>query len=259
MSYVRLIYADGTVETLPPSAITDRLTLVHTCDGNIHTLTLTPMTEGIALSFLDYITDIPTSLLEPAEDLRFYDNAQHIVDVSHVYAYADHREHEVKDLAVFKNLTTKEVFLAGMLTAHRFWAAMLLKDDNLIIRHDMEERPLHAGEAYVMERFMLMGGQDNENALLETYADKVALLNNARPTGKLPVGFCSWSCYFDDVNQEKIRRAADMQMTYAAHGSPNLVQIDHGWQAGYKSFFPGDWYGDPDRFPDGMAATAVST
>lgn len=256
MSTIRITHTDGAVETFAASAVTEKYAMAYTCEDHIHTITLTPTVEGLSLTAVEYVMDIPVPLLSPVESLRFFDNAQHTVDPAHVFSYAQHREHEIKDLTVFKNLSTKEVWLVGLLTAHRFWTSMFLKDNTLTIRYEMEDRILNRGEDYVMERFTVTGGTDNENALLEAYADGVAALNHARPEGKIPVGFCSWSCYYNDVNEENIRRAADMQVRYAPRGIPNLIQIDLGWMAHDDAFFTGDWVENLNKFPEGLRATA---
>ena len=89
----------------------------------------------------------------------------------------------------------------------------------------MEDKPLRPGEEYRLESYMLCDGE--VNAFLDTYADTVARVNHCRPYRDKLVGFCSWSCYYGDVDEEKISRAADMLARYLP-GEANLVQIDDG-------------------------------
>lgn len=256
MSNIKIIYTNGQTVTLPAlqgSATAEGCTLTYACEGGIHTLTLTPTVSGLSVTAVEYVFDLPKTLLAPADQVYCYDNAEHTNDITHVIPYVGNEKHEFCELGVFKNLATNEVFLAGLLTAHRFWASMFLDRDQMSVRFELEDRILNCGESYVMERFMLTGGSNNENALLEAYGDAVAEQNHAIPTGELPTGWCSWSCYYGNINEEKIRRAADMQIKYAAAGKPNLVQIDDGWQR--CGSFCGEWVAN-ERFPSGMQATA---
>ena len=255
---IRLLFPDGSPLHLTPSVEANGLTVTHTTENGIHTVTLTATRTGICPEALEVSFPLPAGLLQPAEDLLVYDNAAHTNDVSGVSPYTSFREkrREFAELALFKNTATAVTYMVGLCTAHRFWSAFFLKDDTVTVRFELEGRELHAGETYTMERFIVAEGAPNgENALLEAYADAVAALNHCIPTGDLPVGWCSWSCYYGDVNEERIRRAADMQVKYAREGRPNLIQIDDGWQR--SGSFCGEWVTDETKFPEGMAATSA--
>lgn len=254
---IRLILPHGEPFPTAPAVESNGLTVNHTCDADIHTVTLTATRAGICPEALEVSFPLPSSLLEPAEELLVYDNAAHTNDVTGVSPYTDfrHKGREIAELAVFKNPISGATLLAGLCTMHRFWSAIFVKEDTVTFRFELEERELTVGEPYVMERFMLAEGNPNgENALLEAYADAVASLNHCIPTGDLPVGWCSWSCFYGDVDEDKIRTAADMQVIYAHEGGPNLVQIDDGWQR--SGSFCGEWVTDEKKFPEGMAATS---
>ena len=254
---IRLFFPDGSPLPLTPSVEANGLTVTHTTENGIHTITLTAAQSGICPEALEVSFPLPAGLLTPVEDLLVYDNAAHTNDVSDVNPYTSFREkgHEFAELAVFKNTATAATYMVGLCTAHRFWSAFFLKADTVTLRFELEGRELTPGEAYTVERFIVAEGEPNgENALLEAYADAVATLNHCIPTGDLPIGWCSWSCYYGDVNEERIRRAADMQVKYAGEGRPNLIQIDDGWQR--CGSFCGEWVTDEAKFPEGMAATS---
>ena len=255
---IHLLFPAAEPLILPPDTDVNGLTVTHTAVDGIHTVTLTAARTGICPTALEVTLPLPAGLLDPVEDLLVYDNAAHTNDVSGVSPYTSFRENrqEFAELAVFKNTSTAATYLAGLCTAHRFWSSFFTKDDTVTFRFELEERELAVGEAYVMERFMVAEGTPNgEYALLEAYADAVAALNSCIPTGDLPIGWCSWSCYYGDVNEERIRRAADMQVKYAREGRPNLIQIDDGWQR--SGSFCGEWVTDEEKFPEGMAATSA--
>lgn len=139
----------------------------------------------------------------------------------------------------------------GFVTAHRFYAYLTLTEEGFTVFYDMEDKPLVPGEEYRLEGFILCDGE--VEAFLERYGDTVARINSCRPYRESLVGFCSWSCYYGDIDEEKISRAADMLSRYLP-GQANLVQIDDGWQRSRS--FPGIWEHNEERFPHGMKALA---
>lgn len=254
MTSINIIYTNGQILTLPAASVeTADFSLSYAENSGVHTITLTPTASDLRLTAVEYVFDLPETLLTPAEEVYVFDNNEHTNDIARVIPYKGNETHEYCELGVFKNLATGEVLLTGLVTALRFWASMFQDGTKMTVRFELEDRLLNAGETYVMERFMIAGGINNENALMETYADRVAELMHAIPTGDLPTGWCSWSCYYGNINEEKIRRAADMQVKYASAGKPNLVQIDDGWQR--CGSFCGEWVAN-ERFPSGMQATA---
>lgn len=253
---LRLLYPDGTALPLPPATEVDGVRVTHTHENSVHTLTLQAHKAGICPEALEVSFPLPAGLLEPVEELYYYDDAAHTNDVSGVFPYTESSTREIAQMALFKNLANDQTLLVGLCTMHRFWSAIFLKDDTLTLRFELEGRELAVGEPYIMERFMVTEGEPNgENTLLTAYADAVASLNHCIPTGDLPVGWCSWSCFYGNVDEDKIRTAADMQIKYASHGRPNLIQIDDGWQR--CGSFCGEWVTDEKKFPEGMAATSA--
>ena len=256
-----LIHPGGCETVLPggPVAETADCTLRTQVSEGVYTLTLTPRKEGLRLTALLCEVRLPMPLTDP-ENLLIYDNAAHTNDITGVFPYVGNETRHFAELAVLKDTGTGACALCGLLTAHRFWSSMRLcrregaQTLSMTLRFELEGRPLNQGEDYVMERFLVAGGLNNENALLEAYADGVARLNQAVPRGALPTGWCSWSCYYGAVDEEKIRRAADGQVAYAGAGRPNLIQIDDGWQR--CGSFCGEWVADPAKFPSGLEATA---
>ncbi len=249
---VRLIYPDGRTEMLRSGIGSDNFDLSSVRTGGVYTLTLTPRREWMALTAVEYDIPLPVGLLSAPEQLYYYDDSAHTNDFTNIVPYAGHETGTVANMAVFKNLQTRQVFLCGLLTAHRFFSEIHLHGGVMTLHFDFEERVLSKEKAYVLERFMTAEGTDNETDLLRVYGDAVAACNGARPDKPLPIGWCSWSCYYADVNEEKIRRAADGQAAYAG-GRANLIQIDDGWQR--SGSFCGRWVPDPAKFPSGLEGT----
>ena len=164
---LRLLYPDG--RAITPDSATDDFSLRSLCEDNVYSLTLTPRRAGLALAAVEYDIPLPHDLTDVPEELYIYDDSAYTNDFTSVVPYVGNETRTVYNLAVFKNLRTRKVFLCGLLTAHRFLAMFNLHDGLVTLRFDLEERELHAGEAYLLERFMVAEGTDNENVLLEAY------------------------------------------------------------------------------------------
>ncbi len=232
----------------------DGISVAYDLTQAVHTVTLTAHKAGVCPVAMEVIFPLPEELFAPADALYYYDDSAHTNDFSEVVHYTEHPRRETAQMLLFKNRENGLPLLAGLLTQHRFWSSLRLDEGKVTFCFELEERELTVGEGYVMERFMFaIGAPGAELALLEVYADRMAELNRAIPAKETPVGWCSWSCYFSDVNEEKIKRAADAQVTYGK-GYANLIQIDDGWQK--NTSFCGDWYADEKKFPAGPEATA---
>ncbi len=251
---IRLTYPDNTVTIVRPGERTADFAVDVTVQKDVAAVSLTPLREGLSLISAECEVPLPAWLSGQFDNVFVYNNAAHTNDWTNVSPFKPQDTISAPELFVFKNVVTGDVLLCGFVTALRFWSHLTVHDGKVTFCCDLEERTLTAGEPYIMERFTLTSGQNCENALLEAYADRAAEYMHAIPTGDLPVGWCSWSCYYNDVTEEKIRRAADGQVKYTKPGQPNLVQIDDGWQK--SGSFPGNYVTDEAKFPEGMAATA---
>ncbi len=251
---IRLCPGQGQPSCVLTNAPEEGVLYTHSCENGVHTVTLSATRAGIRPEALEVTFFLPEALLSPADALYYYDDSAHTNDFTEVYHYPEASDRTVEQMALFKNKANGQTLLAGLLTLHRFWSGLLIRNDAVTFRFELEERELPPGEVLVMERFLFESGKKHgEHALLSTYADRMAALNNAIPAKEMPVGWCSWSCYYSRVDEEKIRRAADAQYKYARKYA-NLIQIDDGWQK--NTSFCGDWYPDERKFPSGLEATA---
>ncbi len=254
----RIIYPDGGERAFvhQKDVQCDDFSIELHAEQDVYTVTLTPLRDGLALNAVECEAVLPLSL-QHLDQLYFYDNDITSNDRTYVYPFIGHENRVISELAVFKNLSDGESALCGLLTAHRFWSRIRIRVDAVkgeiraVFRFEMENRLLQTNEPYIMERFMVSGGRNQEHELLQRYAQLVADINHAIPTGEIPVGWCSWSCYFSDVDEEKVRRAADAQVQFALKQA-NLIQIDDGWQRG--GTFGGGFHPDEGRFPSGLPA-----
>jgi hypothetical protein len=74
-----------------------------------------------------------------------------------------------------------------------------------------------------------------------------------------PSGFCTWYYYYQDVNEDEVKRNARWIAANLKDYGAQYVQIDDGWQGETKNGRHGsrDWTTVDKAFPGGMAALAA--
>ena len=145
----------------------------------------------------------------------------------------------------------------GQVTALRFYSELLTAARSVLQVTDMEDKALVPGETYTLEKLLLCGETENAEAFVTRWVDTAAACMGALPRKTLPVGWCSWSCLYNEPNAEKLRLAIEGTAAVLENREKNLVQIDDGWQQGGS--FPGKYVVDEDKFPDGLEPIADLT
>lgn len=222
-----------------------------TCENGVWQPVLTART-AVKLTELRLELHLPTAMWDDA--LYYYNNSQYTNDVTNVRRWAENKEDWSRDLLVLKNKGSGAAFGMGLVTAHRFYSELHFGDGCVYQYTDMEGKALVPGEEYRLERFVLQNTEEDAEAFLARYAACVAQLNDARPLRTIPVGWCSWSRYYRNVNEENLCRAAASTGQHLGPRGANLLQIDDGWQQGMN--FPGRYVPDETKFPHGLNATA---
>jgi hypothetical protein len=74
-----------------------------------------------------------------------------------------------------------------------------------------------------------------------------------------PSGLCTWYYYYQDINENEVKRNADWIAKNLKDYGAKYVQIDDGWQAETREGRHGsrDWTGVDKAFPNGMAGLAT--
>ena len=74
-----------------------------------------------------------------------------------------------------------------------------------------------------------------------------------------PSGLCTWYYYYQDINEDEVKRNARWIAENLKDYGAQIVQIDDGWQKETKEGRHGsrDWTGADMAFPGGMAALAA--
>ena len=202
-----------------------------------------------AVRYADWELFIPDAFLQG--DIRVFYNGYTTNDPAAIASHQGLIGANTRDIVLFNRYGTDETIGAGFTSVNRFWTYIKIAADRVILRHWMEDKPLTQGEEYRLERVLL--GQGTAEEQLEEYAARMAE-RYARPKREIPTGWCSWSCYYKNVDEEKLFRANRELDTIYAEQKTNLVQIDDGWQQGNS--FCGTWLEDREKYPQGLAAVA---
>ncbi|MBE5740844.1 MAG: hypothetical protein E7349_08380, partial [Clostridiales bacterium] len=153
-----------------------------------------------------------------------------------------------RDVTVMKNLATGEFFHVGYITANRFMTYIKFEQNGIVLRHFMEDKPIAKGKKFQLERILLSNAA-NESAFLERYCDRIAQIYNIKLDKPMPAGWCSWSCFYKDVDRRKVIDATNG--LFDSVPGLNVLQLDDGWQDESKEH-AGEWYEDIQKFPNGM-------
>ncbi len=149
----------------------------------------------------------------------------------------------------------EELLGAALVSADRFYSYFKIMPGEIILRHSMEDKRVYKNQSYVLERFII-GAPATAEEFLETYTGIVSRNYNITPEflkngfEPVPTGYCSWSCYYTLVDEEKLFRAERELVKEYGQYAPSLLQIDDGWQV--KHNFSGYWTVDEKKFPQGL-------
>ncbi len=110
---------------------------------------------------------------------------------------------------------------------------------------------LDQGESYSTDWACLQPLGLDDLDPLRPYLDAVAVENEARGDGSVPVGWCSWYQFFDSVTQDDVLENLEWAVKNQSHVPLRLIQLDDGFQEQV-----GDWFSFKETFPDGVAGLA---
>ncbi len=144
--------------------------------------------------------------------------------------------------------------LVGLLEAGLGSGLVYWKRDAQGVRVELEiqlEVPLDPGAALEIEPALVLLG-DDENVLLERYAEELGRRGGARTGAPLPTGWCSWYQFFHDVTERDLLRNLEALSGLRSRFSVDVVQLDDGYQHAI-----GDWLETNEKFPRGIAPLAA--
>jgi hypothetical protein len=104
----------------------------------------------------------------------------------------------------------------------------------------------------------------NDGTIMQRYYQDTLGIKYYTPIDKSvfplpPSGLCTWYYYYQDINEDEVKRNARWIAENLKDYGAQIVQIDDGWQKETKEGRHGsrDWTGVDKAFPGGMAALAA--
>lgn len=150
------------------------------------------------------------------------------------------------------NVDEQENFMLGFTSCKKFIGRIAYDKEQMLIAVDAEGLSLKPGESWTLEDFIFIDGE-SQGDLFDTMADEIVKNHPSMKSKKMPVGWCSWYCYRENITDEIMNKNMDI----FSEKVPELeyIQLDDGYQP-----FMGDWldpnpkYGDVRKTIDGIAA-----
>jgi alpha-galactosidase len=183
------------------------------------------------------------------------------------------------------NRQTKQSLFLGVLTSDRFLTILRLKAEGkgadakiasfnvestgtteiqkdlseaetLAPKHLTSDRielslPLNPGEEMSSERVMFAVGKDYLEQL-RAYGSAIRRLHHARVSGRIPIGWWSWTAYYAAINEGETLANADWLSEHLNSLGYNFFQIDEGFQYARGEYVTAN----ATQFPDGMGFVA---
>ncbi len=87
-----------------------------------------------------------------------------------------------------------------------------------------------------------------------SYLETVAEVHDIQSESTVPVGWCSWYHYYQDISEEIIQSNLDAVLQLKPKCPLPLLQIDDGFET-----YPGDWFDFKTEFPNGLKPIAQKT
>ncbi|MDY6866783.1 MAG: glycoside hydrolase family 36 protein [Chloroflexota bacterium] len=86
---------------------------------------------------------------------------------------------------------------------------------------------------------------------MSAYLESVAEHNEVQSNSPVPVGWCSWYHYYQDISEEIIQSNLEAVVQLKPECPLPLLQIDDGFET-----YPGDWFDFTPEFPHGLSPIA---
>jgi hypothetical protein len=111
--------------------------------------------------------------------------------------------------------------------------------------------PLKPGEEMSSERVMFAAGPDYLGQL-RAYGSAIRQLHHARVSGRIPIGWWSWTAYYAAINEGETLANADWLSQHLNSLGYNFFQIDEGYQYARGEYVTAN----AKQYPNGMRTVA---
>ena len=152
---------------------------------------------------------------------------------------------------VLHHSTCNEGLLVGYLSQRQSFGHVdiVFKGDGvgISLRTNLDNIQLEPAHTFTTD-WAYVGYFDTDHRLaLREYFDLVGLINYARTTGMVPVGWCSWYYLFQGVTEDDIEETVEWAIQHHDEAPLDIIQIDDGFQSEV-----GDWLELNTQFSRGM-------
>lgn len=208
--------------------------------------------SSVSVKYIDVIFFLSSQFVN--DDLFYYHNGCLTNDWVECQKYIENTGKIGRDVTVMKNVATNEYFHVGYITANCFLTYLKFEEDRIVLRHFMEDKLIPSKKSLQLERLLISSAVD-ENTFLAHYGDRIAENYNIKLDKPMPAGWCSWSCFYKEINKDNVIDAVDG--LFSTPAKMNLLQLDDGWQDETEEY-SGKWMEDTVKFPEGMKTFAAS-
>ncbi len=184
------------------------------------------------------------------EHLYFYHDANDTNAQTKILQHCKNTGGRSGQVTVYKNVKSNGVFGVGLLTSKRFDTLIEHGEKQVSLIIDMENKRLEQGVTYTFDPFILQKSKEGTNDFLERYAKLVKKFNDVTLPTTIPVGFCSWSRYYGNINEQIIINQIKTTKEHLKNKGANVIQLDDGWQV--FGTFAGKYQVDSKKFPNGL-------
>ncbi|MBN1264482.1 MAG: alpha-galactosidase [Anaerolineales bacterium] len=162
------------------------------------------------------------------------------------------RGHYVSDFFGVIGIPGQASLLIGFLTQQQAFGQLEVQLDTspagIRLWEDTDQILLGEGQSYSTDWAILQPVDLTMADPLQPYMSLAARANDARNSGPIPVGWCSWYHYFQQITEEELLKNVSWISEHQDRFRFNLIQLDDGFEADV-----GDWYHFSPGFPEGVS------
>ena len=167
-------------------------------------------------------------------------------DFVRIYKLGEEDKTVSRDFIIFSNLEHTEINCFAFTSFQKYYTDFCVTQKEFRIRYQLEGKRVEEG-SYQLESFLWEEAM-TPDTFLEHYASFLQEKYQITLPQKRPVGWSSWSCVYDSVDEQMVRKEAKLMKE--VWGEETLIQIDDGWQT--EMTFSASVSERKDTFPSGM-------
>jgi len=155
---------------------------------------------------------------------------------------------------VLGDRTSRVALLAGFLSQKAHYGSLETKfnpEPSLRMWANGDDMHIPSGSHILMDWVALCFIHLDAPELMKPYLEAAARENGVRVGHPVPVGWCSWYHFYQNITQANLQANLDSLIQLKPDLPLPLFQIDDGFET-----YPGDWYDFDPNFPRGLTPLA---